>query len=80
MSKDKPIERIIPAMYKKKAIDQLLFGFVQGAQAALETVSTEEAILMFLKAYNLSEDDYPLRSARRTVERMKTDYIEIIKS
>lgn len=80
MSKQKPFETTIQAMYKRKALDQLLFGYVQGAQASLETISTEEAIRMFYKTYGLNEDEYPQRSARRTVERMKLEYIEIIKS
>ena len=80
MPKGKPFEKGIDALYKRKAVDLLLFGFIQGAQASLGTMTTEEATLMFYKVYELTENDYPVRSAMRAIDRMRIEFIETMKS
>lgn len=75
MPKEKPIERSINSFYKKRAIDLLMYGFVQGFVTALPNVSIKQAVCVFLKVYNLSEDDYPYETAVKNYSIVNKDFI-----
>jgi hypothetical protein len=74
MSKEKPFENKIQAFYKKNAIDLVMFGYVLGMRRGLPAVNINKSIELFLDEFGLSEDDYPLRSAIVTYERILKDY------
>jgi hypothetical protein len=80
MSKEKPFENRIPAFYKKNAVDLMLFAYVCGMRRALPAVKTNKCVELYLNEFELSEDDYPLRSAIVTYERLLKDYFTSKKS
>ena len=77
MSKEKPFENKIPAFYKKNAIDIAMFGWVLGMRRGLPAVKTNKSIELFLHEFKLSEDDYPLRSALVTYERIQKEFNDL---
>ena len=77
MSKIKPIEERIPALYRRSAIDQMMFAFVQGCRKTLVTLTIQEGIKMFMETYGLTDDDYPVETARTTFFRMQKEYISL---
>ena len=79
MSKQKPFERVIPAMYKKHAIDLLLFAYVCGFQRGRPGDNYKNMINCFLKDFDLSEDDYPIECALITYRRLRKDYFNLLK-
>lgn len=74
MPKEKPFEKNIDAFYKKKCIDTMMFGWVTGITTALPAVHIPQAIEMFKKWVDLSEEDYPTRSAEINYSRIKQDF------
>lgn len=79
MNKGLPQERVkisIPKMFKRQALDNLLFGFIEGMKAALPSLTINECIEMFQYKFDLSEDEYPLRSAWQTYNRMTKEYFD----
>lgn len=77
MGKVKPIEDRIPWIYRKKTIDQMLFSYVTGVRDAHGRITIEQAILMFMEKYNLSEDDFPVESAMVSYQRMHRDFVHM---
>lgn len=75
MPKEKPIERSINAFYKKRALDLLMYGFADGFKTALPNVSIKQAVCVFLKKYNLSEDDYPYETAVKNYSNINSAFI-----
>lgn len=71
MTKEKPLHASIPNIYKRCAEDLLMYGYVAGMQRALPSVSLKKCIEMYMKDFNLEEDDYPQESARRTFSRIR---------
>jgi hypothetical protein len=72
-----PQERVkisIPKLYRRQALDMLMFGFVGGMKAALPSLTINECLQMFQKEHSFSEDEYPLRSAWQTYNRMMEEY------
>jgi hypothetical protein len=66
----------MPKLYKRQALDLMMFGFVNGMQSALPSMSLKNCLVYFQKRHNLSEDDYNLDSARITYYRMQKDFKE----
>lgn len=60
----------IPRFYKWQTFDHLMFGYVEGLMKALPAMSVTDAILLFLKEYDLSEDEYCFENARGTYYRI----------
>lgn len=66
----------IPKIYRRSSLDMLMFGFVEGMKAALPSLTIQECLIMFQKKTNLSDDQYPLESARTIYNRMQKEYIQ----
>ncbi len=77
MSKEKPFENKIPAFYKKNAIDIGMFFYVMGMRRGLPAVKTTKCVELFLNELKLGEDDYPLRSALVTYERIQKEFNDL---
>jgi len=73
-------KKIIPAIYKRGHLETLMFGHVNCLRYNFPSTSVDKAIQQFQKYYNISEDDYPLKTARRTFYRMNEELIELSKS
>jgi len=68
----------IPKLYKRQALDLLMFGFVQGMFAAMPSLSLKDCLIMFMRRYKLSEDDYHYDSARVTYDRMNKEFFDCL--
>jgi len=68
----------IPKLYKRKAIDLLMFGFVEGMKAALPSLTIQECLIQFQRRTRLSDNQYPLESARTVYNRMQKEYTQNI--
>lgn len=80
MPKQSKIERLVPSLYKRTALSQMMFAYVLGCRSALHTVSVEQAIIMFMEEFELTHDDYNTESAEVIYHRMYRDYIELKKN
>ena len=74
MPKEKPFEKKIDAFYKKNSIDIMMFGWVASITEVLPAVSITQAIEMFKKWVELSDDDYPTSSAKIIYSRIKQNF------
>lgn len=74
MTKQKPIIQSIPSLYKRSAEDLIMYGYVLGMQKGIPTASTQKCIDMFMKEFNLSEEDYPRDSACVTFRRVRGEH------
>lgn len=75
MPKEKPYEGRIDNFYKKKTIDIMMFSWVNCLGRNLPAVSQTKAIENFLAYMGLSEDDYPLDSAKVIYSQIKQDFL-----
>lgn len=67
------LEKSIPALYRRTALSQLMFGFVTGCRNTLHTITIHDAILMFMDVYGLSPDEYNVDSAKVIYNRMSKE-------
>lgn len=80
MPKQSNVEKIIPAIYKRTALSQMMFAYVLGCRSALHTVSVEQAILMFMEEFDITHDEYNTESAEVIYHRMYKDLMELKKN
>jgi hypothetical protein len=80
MDNEERIMAAIPKLYKRTALDLLMFGFVNGMKTALPSMTTKACLAMFQKKIILTEDEYPLDCARVTYQRMQNEYIDLKKT
>ncbi len=76
MPKRKKIFFNVPLMYQRQCIDHILFGYVNGIQKAMPSVSVLECVKYFMEDNGFCEDDYPLETACTTYFRMQKEYYE----
>ena len=74
MPKTNAYEGKIPAFYRRKTIDMLMFAHVTALHERYD-VKLEDAIDDFLDLYGVDEDDYPIESARTTYNRIRNNFI-----
>ena len=66
---------------KSDSATKMMFAWVMAVHYNLPSVSEEKAIKQFYKYFNLSEEEFmKQQSALRTLQRMKTQFIELSKS
>jgi hypothetical protein len=64
----------LPRLYKRQAIDLLMFGFVTGMRSALPMVTLDDSLSYFMQKHNLSEEEYSYSGARSTYYRMEKEF------
>lgn len=64
----------IPKIYKRSALDLLMFGFVQGMKTGLPTLSTQECLILFHKKTGTNDTTYPIDSAKVIYNRMQDEF------
>jgi len=74
MAREKRIFFNVPALYKRQALDHLMFGYVHGVKRAVPSATIKDCILMFMEDNELPEDSYSLETAMRTFQRMAVEY------
>lgn len=80
MKQQERIKISIPKLYRRQALDLMLFGFIEGMKAALPSLPTNKCLEMFQYKYGLSEDELPLMSAWQTYNRMTEEYADTQRS
>ena len=78
MSKGSPIEKHIPAFYKRSVLNTMCYGFIRGSRYQLHTVSVEQAVLDFMDDFKLTSDDVNVDSLVTIFARMKRDHKEAL--
>jgi hypothetical protein len=76
MAKEKRIFLDIPRLYKRTALDLIMFGYVTGIRKAMPSVSVRECIAYFVQDNELSEDDCPFETLYITYFRMQKDFYD----
>lgn len=69
----------MPALYRRSVLNTAMFAFVQGAKAALHTLTVEQGVLLFMDTYGLTHETYNYRSAVCTFNRMQLELKESVK-
>lgn len=67
----------IPKIYKRNTTDLLLFGYVSGIKTAMPSMTVRDCIKLFQDEFNLTEDDYPLETARFYYYSMLKEFKEV---
>jgi hypothetical protein len=75
MSKCKPIERLIPDLYRQKTIDLFMYGYVDCLRYTI-SMGIIKAIERFAERNMLDEDEYAFDSARITYIRINQYFRE----
>lgn len=70
----KSIKDVIPKIYKRQFLEACLFGWIRSAKTFIPTITTEQAIQAFYKDQDITEEDYPVSSARTDYNRMTREY------
>jgi hypothetical protein len=68
----------IPKLYRRKAFDLLMFGFIEGMKSAMPTLTIQECIVMFNKKIDTRNEDYSIEVNRTTYNRMKKEYYDTL--
>ena len=76
MSKVKPVERDIAAIYRQNALDLILLGSMLTTKHILPSSSHVEQIDVFMEVFGLEEDDLPLATARSSHYTTLHNYLE----
>lgn len=66
----------VPTLYRKQALDLIMYGFVNGIMTGLPSMDASEAIRIFIERNKFNQDDFPFESAQTTFYRMRTEFIK----
>lgn len=77
MAKETQIEKTIPKLYKRNALNLMMFAFVRGVRATLHTITISNAIRMFMENMELSGEEYDSESARSTFHLLQKELINL---
>jgi hypothetical protein len=76
MGSEKNIRKGIPALYKCQAEDLLLFGWVTAQQRVVPSITVTQSVEMFMRYFDISEEDWAVSSALMTISRMREKYFK----
>lgn len=65
----------VPSLYKKQALDLIMYGYVHGIQTAMPSVSVREAVKIFIENNDFNDDDFSWESAQTAFFRMRADFV-----
>ena len=80
MPKEKPLMGSIQKLYKRRAEDLMMFGYVMGMQKGLPSVSVPRCIEQFMKDFDLADHDYPIDCAAVNFRSMKKEYYLLLRT
>ena len=72
MSKESKLEQTIPAFYKSKTLDCIMFGYLTCIERFFNERSISQGIADFMKDFNIDISEFDPASAKITYYRMKT--------
>lgn len=74
------LEKAIPKLYKRSALNHLLYGYIKGLKNTLVSISTLDAVRMFMEDFGLMKDeDVKEESLLTAYNRMNAELLEILK-
>lgn len=65
---------LLTRFVRRDTADKLMFGFVQGVQAALPSVGVEKALELYRQAMRIQAPDWNGHSQKVRYQRMLTEY------
>ena len=65
---------LLTRFVRRDTADKLMFGFVQGVQAALPSVGVEKALELYRQAMRIQVPDWNGHSQKVRYQRMLTEY------
>lgn len=74
MPKLRGFERNMPAFYRNKAIDFMMFAHVNAIMNNTN-MTIENAIYDFMDLYGLTMEEYPIDSAKVTYNKIKNNFL-----
>jgi len=80
MPREKEYYINIPKALRAQTLDNWMFAFVTGIRTALPSVGIVNAIGIFMKKFNINEDEYPIDSATVTYNKCLNNWIEYEKN
>jgi hypothetical protein len=66
----------VPKLYRRNALDLMMFGFIEGVKTAMPTLTIQQCIILFNKKINTPNEDYSIEVDRNKYNRMKNEYYE----
>jgi len=70
MAKDTEFKKSIESLYKRGHVETALFSWINCAKYIFPNTSVETAINSFYKFYGITEEQYPMGTARQNYYRM----------
>lgn len=70
----KGVRQGIPRIYQRAAEDLIMYGYVLGMQRGLPSVTTQGCVEMFMKDFDLMEEDYSRDCGCVTFRRMREEH------
>lgn len=61
---------VLSKFIQRRAFDLLLFGYVKGIVTSLPSVTIKDAVLSFMKTFDITEDEYNVTTGMATYTRM----------
>lgn len=77
MPKESKILELIPKLYRRNAIDLVMFGYISSHKKILPSMSIENIIYDFCKEYNIDLDEFDIGSATRKYYKLIQDLIKL---
>ena len=77
MATESDFKKKIQSLYKRGHLETALFSWINCAKYIFPSTSVESAINGFYKFYHITEEEYPMATARQTYYRMQKELTEI---
>jgi hypothetical protein len=77
MAREKGYFTNVSRFYRWQTFDHICFGYVQGLQRALPSLSVTDALKQFLDDFGLCEDVYCFDNAKAAYYRIRKSLMEI---
>jgi hypothetical protein len=74
--KNQYLDKHIPALYRKTALDIMIFTFIDAQRFTIPGISIENSALSFLKRYDIDEGDLSIEKIRKTYTRIQKELFE----
>lgn len=78
--KNKYLEDRIPALYRKTALDIMIYTFIDAQRFTIPGISVENSAISFLKHYEVDEEDLTINKITTTFFRIQKELINESKS
>jgi len=67
---------MIHKFHKRKLYESMMFAYVLGIRRALPAVTIEHSLILFQKEFCMTEEEFPIDSAKVIFHRMMQEYYD----